>query len=84
VHTELRLPRRKRGQNGAHTSRDIVEAVRILARVCSDDWGLPRRSIAPACTPVGEIIGHENASSRCEPIMKSPVTKRTGANRRDG
>jgi hypothetical protein len=37
VHTELRLPRRRRGQNGAQTSKDIVEAVRILARVCSDD-----------------------------------------------
>jgi DNA invertase Pin-like site-specific DNA recombinase len=38
VHTELRLPRRRRGQNGAQTSRDIVEAVRVLARICSDDW----------------------------------------------
>src|SRR3989449_9186089 len=38
AHTELRLPRRRRGQNGAQTSKDIVEAVRILARVCSDAW----------------------------------------------
>ena len=38
VHTELRLPRRRRGQNGSQTSKDIVDAVRVLARTCSDDW----------------------------------------------
>jgi hypothetical protein len=37
VHTELRLPRRRRGQNSAQTSKDIIEAVRTLARICSDD-----------------------------------------------
>jgi len=37
VHTELRLPRRRRGQNRTHTSKDIVDAVRTLARICSDD-----------------------------------------------
>ena len=37
VHTELRLPRRRRGQNSRHTSPEIVEAVRALARICSDD-----------------------------------------------
>ena len=37
VHTELRLPRRRRGQNSAHTSTDIIEAVRQLARICPDD-----------------------------------------------
>jgi hypothetical protein len=37
VHTELRLPRRRRGQSRTHTSRDIVEAVRVLARICPDD-----------------------------------------------
>ena len=36
VHTELRLPRRRRGQNSAHTSKEIVDAVRVLARICSD------------------------------------------------
>jgi len=35
VHTELRLPRRRRGQ-WTQTSKDIVEAVRQLVRVCSD------------------------------------------------
>jgi DNA invertase Pin-like site-specific DNA recombinase len=37
VHTELRVPRRRRGQNATHTSKDVVEAVRVLARICPDD-----------------------------------------------
>jgi DNA invertase Pin-like site-specific DNA recombinase len=37
VHTELRLPRRRRGHSAGHTSKEIVEAVRILAHTCSDD-----------------------------------------------
>jgi DNA invertase Pin-like site-specific DNA recombinase len=37
VHTELRVPRRRRGQNSSQASTEIVEAVRVLARVCSDD-----------------------------------------------
>jgi hypothetical protein len=36
VHTELRVRRRRRGQNSLHTSSDIVEAVRALTRICSD------------------------------------------------
>jgi DNA invertase Pin-like site-specific DNA recombinase len=36
VHTELRLPRRRRGQSGSHTSGEIVEAVRVLANVGND------------------------------------------------
>jgi DNA invertase Pin-like site-specific DNA recombinase len=36
VHTELRLPRRRRGQNATHTPPDLVEAVRVLARICPD------------------------------------------------
>jgi DNA invertase Pin-like site-specific DNA recombinase len=36
VHTELRLPRRRRGQNSTHTSKEILESVRVLARICSD------------------------------------------------
>jgi recombinase-like zinc beta ribbon protein/recombinase len=35
VHTELRLPRRRRGSCRS-TSKDTVEAVRSLARVCTD------------------------------------------------
>jgi DNA invertase Pin-like site-specific DNA recombinase len=37
VHTELRLPRRRRGQNSSQTSKELVEAVRVLAHICSDD-----------------------------------------------
>src|SRR5215831_12333928 len=58
VHTELRLPRRKRGQNSAQTSKDIVEAVRILARVCSDDW------IAAALNRSGLQTGRGNYWTR--------------------
>ena len=37
VHTELRLPRRRRGQNSAQTPKDLIAAIRVLARICSDD-----------------------------------------------
>jgi DNA invertase Pin-like site-specific DNA recombinase len=37
AHTELRLPRRRRGQNGSQTSKDTIDAVRVLARICSDE-----------------------------------------------
>src|SRR6202007_1991121 len=36
AHTELRLPRRRRGQRNS-ASEDIIEAVRMLVRICSDD-----------------------------------------------
>jgi len=36
IHTELQLRHRRRGQNGAQASKDLVQSVRILARVCSD------------------------------------------------
>jgi hypothetical protein len=36
LHTSLSVRRRRRGQHGQSTSRDIVEAVGVLARVCSD------------------------------------------------
>ena len=37
MHTAARVARRRRGQNRAHTAPDIVEAVRLLARVCNDE-----------------------------------------------
>jgi len=37
VHTELRLPRRRRGQNSAQTSKAIVDTVRVLTRICPDE-----------------------------------------------
>jgi hypothetical protein len=36
IHTELRVPRRRRGCCQA-TSKDVVQAVRVLARICYDD-----------------------------------------------
>ncbi len=37
VHTELKLPRRRRGQSSAQTDKEIVEVVRVLVRICTDD-----------------------------------------------
>ena len=37
VHTPLRLPRRRRGESRGHTPKDVVEAVRVLSRIYSDE-----------------------------------------------
>ena len=37
IHTPLRLPRRRRGQNGGQTPKSVVEAVRTLSRIHSDE-----------------------------------------------
>ena len=37
IHTELQVRRRRRGQNSTQSPKDLVEAVRILARICSDE-----------------------------------------------
>jgi hypothetical protein len=37
VHTPMRLPRRRRGQSSGHTPKDVVEAVRVLSRIYSDE-----------------------------------------------
>ena len=37
VHTELVIPRRRRGQNRVHTPPGTIDAIRSLARVCSDE-----------------------------------------------
>jgi len=37
VHTPLHLPRRRRGESRGHTPKDIVEAVRVLSRIYSDE-----------------------------------------------
>ncbi len=37
VHTELRVPRRRRGQSSAQTDKAIVEVVQVLVRICTDD-----------------------------------------------
>ncbi len=36
VHTELRVPRRRRGENSTHTASETLDAVRSLARICPD------------------------------------------------
>jgi DNA invertase Pin-like site-specific DNA recombinase len=36
LHTEVRVPRRRRGQNSTHTAQETLDAVRALARICSD------------------------------------------------
>lgn len=54
VHTELRLPRRRRGQSSAHTSKEIVDAVRVLVRICPDDL------IAGVLNRNGLLTGHGN------------------------
>ena len=37
VHTELRVPRQRRGQSNAQTPKQLIEAVTSLARICSDE-----------------------------------------------
>jgi DNA invertase Pin-like site-specific DNA recombinase len=37
VHTELRVPHRKRGTTGWQTPKEVVDVVRSLARVCADE-----------------------------------------------
>lgn len=54
VHTELRLPRRRGGQNSKHTSKEIVDAVRTLTRICSDEV------IAGALNRNGLLTGRGN------------------------
>jgi DNA invertase Pin-like site-specific DNA recombinase len=54
LHTELRLPRRRRGQNTTHTSKEAVEAVRVLSRICAD------QSIASFLNRNGLLTGRGN------------------------
>lgn len=36
VHSEVRVPRRRRGQSSTHTAPETIDAVRALARICSN------------------------------------------------
>jgi DNA invertase Pin-like site-specific DNA recombinase len=58
VHTELRVPRRRRGQNSAQTPKDVIEAVRMLARICSDDL------LASTLNRNGLLTGRRNRWTR--------------------
>jgi hypothetical protein len=37
IHTQLKVPRRRHGQNRRHTAHSIVEAMQLLTRICPDD-----------------------------------------------
>jgi DNA invertase Pin-like site-specific DNA recombinase len=54
VHTRFCVRRRRTGENSNHTSKDVVEAVRILARVCTDE------TIAGVLNRNGLYTGHGN------------------------
>src|SRR4051812_44112941 len=53
LHTEVRVPRRRRGYNNGHTDKEMVEAVSLLANICNDE-SLPVSSIAMDTEP-GEV-----------------------------
>jgi DNA invertase Pin-like site-specific DNA recombinase len=54
IHTELRVRRRRRGQNRFHTPPDIVKAVDALTRICTD------RVIAGVLNRNGLLTGKGN------------------------
>jgi DNA invertase Pin-like site-specific DNA recombinase len=58
VHTELHLSRRRRGQCGTQTSRELIEAITVLARISSDDI------IASVLNRNGHLTGRANRWTR--------------------
>jgi hypothetical protein len=58
VHSELRFPRRRRGQSNAHSPPQVIDAVRALANICTDDL------IASALNRSGLPTGRGNRWSR--------------------
>ena len=80
LHTEVRVPRRRRGQSSFQTAPEIVSAVRSLARICPDTF------IASMLNRNGLRTGHGNfwtrervTSLRCHhgiPVY-SPATRAT-------
>ena len=58
VHTELRLPRRRRGQNNSQAPKALIDAVIALARICSDDL------IAGLLSRNGMLTGRGNRWTR--------------------
>jgi hypothetical protein len=67
VHTELRVRRRRRGEHGNATSTDIVDAIRALALVCTDE------SIALFLNRNGRTTGLRNpwSAGRVTSLRKS-------------
>ena len=60
VHTELRIPRRRRGYSRAHTPSEIVDAVRVPVRICSDETIAGALSRSGLLTGMGATAGHVN------------------------
>jgi DNA invertase Pin-like site-specific DNA recombinase len=58
VHTELHLPRRRRGQCSTQTSRELIDAITVLARIASDDM------IASVLNRNGHLTGRGNRWTR--------------------
>ena len=58
VHTELRMPRRRRGQSSAQTSQELIEAIAVLARTSTDDI------IAGVLNRNGHLTGRGNRWTR--------------------
>jgi DNA invertase Pin-like site-specific DNA recombinase len=58
VHTELRLPRRRRGHCSTQTSRELIDAITVLARIASDDM------IASVLNRNGHLTGRGNRWTR--------------------
>lgn len=68
VHTELRLPRRRRGQRNS-TSADILAAVRQLVLLANDDL------IAGILNRNGLVTGHGNRWTRERVIALGRITR---------
>lgn len=58
VHTELRLPRRRRGQCSTQTPHELIEAITVLARISTDDI------IASVLNRNGHLTGRGNRWTR--------------------
>jgi DNA invertase Pin-like site-specific DNA recombinase len=58
VHTDVRLPRRRRGQCSTQTSRELIEAISVLARISTDDI------IASVLNRNGHLTGRGNRWTR--------------------
>ena len=79
VHSELRVRRQRRGSNRLHTSAEIVETIRILVRICSDE------QIAGVLSRNGLRTGHGNRWTRARVTSlrsKHKITKVSGTQRR--
>jgi hypothetical protein len=58
VHTEVRLPRRRRGQNSSQVSKEVIDTVRDLSLLCSD------KMIAAFLNRNGLLTGRGNRWTR--------------------